>query len=97
MDYFKACSLSYSVVFIIFYFLLNATQAGNNFWLSNWSGRAQKEEELLKNGTNFTSTKYIDLGVYTSLGIFQCLFKKLFKQIKTYFYNFSKRCSNVYW
>ena len=74
IDYFKSCSYRYSIVFITLYFLLNAVQAGNSFWLSIWSNRAAEEEQLMKNQTNFTSTRYIDLGIYTSLGVLQCEF-----------------------
>ena len=78
MHYFKSCSLLFSTFFIIFYILTNVVQAGNSFWLSIWSNHAleEKEQELnytLLNWTNFTSSKYTDLGIYTGLGIFQCI------------------------
>lgn len=73
MDYFRSCSLSVSVVFIIFYFLSNAVQAGNSFWLSKWTQDAEMEtQNNLPNSTNSSSQKYLDLGVYSALGILQC-------------------------
>ena len=64
---------------MIFYILTNVAQAGNSFWLSFWSNRANLELECNElNFTNCTSTKYLDLGIYTGIGIFQCDKKLIF-------------------
>ncbi len=60
-EYFSSCSLSMSFIFILLICLSNAVQAGNSFWLDRWT----------KNINNNT-TQYVDLGVYSGLGLLQC-------------------------
>jgi len=63
LDYFRACTIRYTSLFIVFYALMNACLAGQSIWLSNWSSK-------IENGN--TDSNKERLIVYAAFGIGQC-------------------------
>jgi ABC-type multidrug transport system ATPase subunit len=66
LDYFKSSSIKFTIISIVLYALMNAAQAGTSAWLSDWSEKSEKEPDNEK-------LKYVGLGVYTALGVLQCI------------------------
>ena len=62
IDYFKSCTVLFSVFFMIFYILTNVAQSAVSIYLSDWSNNADNPDD----------NKYVRLGVYTALGLAQC-------------------------
>lgn len=62
IEYFKSCTILFSVLFMIFYVLMNVAQSAVSIYLSDWSNNADNPDD----------NKYVRLGVYTALGLAQC-------------------------
>jgi hypothetical protein len=82
MDYFRSCTWQFSLIFILFYFLLNLIAAGNSFFLSFWSTSSSSVNNSNNNTSSSTGLSQEGyLGIYTALGILQCLFQESWTDI----------------
>lgn len=64
IEYFKSCTLVFSILFLVFYILMSVAQSAVSIYLSDWAD----------NSDNPDDNKYVRLGVYTAIGLAQCKF-----------------------
>ena len=57
IDYFKACSYTYTILFVLLYVLMNVSTFVNHFYLSVWSDIEELQYNNFKNKTNSTKSQ----------------------------------------
>ena len=58
IDYFKSCSYTYTIIFVLLYVLMNTAIFINHFYLSKWSDIEDLQYENYKNFNKTNNTEY---------------------------------------
>lgn len=75
MDYFRACKLHFTALFVSLYILSQLSDIGSQFWLSAWSDESKSKSIMMANNQTNSSNnnRFYRLGIYASFGLGVCM------------------------
>jgi ATP-binding cassette subfamily C (CFTR/MRP) protein 1 len=73
VEYFRACGPIFVTFFMVVFTLSNFLSIAGNYWLSYWTKDAETIGNENKTNVNSESQKYVNFGIYSAIGLAQCL------------------------